>query len=302
MRLRTTLLAILLLVLTCTSSGSAQGLTPLADRLVGGEFPYTVQPGDSLTSIGARFGVAAGVLARENGLEPSARLITGQPLRVNNRHIVPPGWADGLLINLPQRLLFYVVQGELMTHYPVGLGRPDWPTPTGAFTVLSTEENPVWDVPKSIQEEMRRCGQRVKTRVPPGPDNPLGQYWIGLSLAGYGIHGTIAPSSIYQFRSHGCIRLHPDDIADLFGRVLIGTPGHIIDTPVLLARLTNDRIYLEVHRDVYKRAGDPLTSVQRIAISEGIGPRLDWQQIEEVIRLKDGVAREVSPHPARAVD
>jgi L,D-transpeptidase ErfK/SrfK len=82
----------------------------------------------------------------------------------------------------------------------------------------------------------------VKTRVPPGPDNPLGQYRLGLNLAGYGIHGTLAPTSIDRFRSHGCIRLHPDDIADLFGRVPIGTPGHITYTPLILARLTNDRI------------------------------------------------------------
>jgi L,D-transpeptidase ErfK/SrfK len=95
---------------------------------------------------------------------------------------------------------------------------------------------------------------------------------------------------------------HPDDIADLFGRVSIGTPGHIIYTPVLLARLTNDQIYLEVHRDVYKRAGDPLTSVRRVAVSEGIGRLLDWPRVEEVIRLKDGVAREVSRQPHRALD
>jgi L,D-transpeptidase ErfK/SrfK len=150
--------------------------------------------------------MAAGVLARENDLQSSTRLKVGQELRVYNRHIVSPGLEEGILINLPQRLLFYVVQGTLVIHYPVGLGRPDWPTATGTFAVLSKEENPVWDVPKCI-----------KTRVPPGPDNPLGEYWTGLSLAGYGIHRTIAPSSIYQFLSHGCIRLHPNDIADLFG-------------------------------------------------------------------------------------
>jgi L,D-transpeptidase ErfK/SrfK len=299
---RPTLLAVLLMLLTCTFPGSAQEGSQLADTLVGGVFFYTVQLGDTLTSIGARFGVAAGVLARENGFQPSTRLKIGQELRVYNRHIVPPRLKDGILINLPQRLLFYVVQGTLVTHYPVGLGRPDWPTATGTFAVLSKEENPVWDVPKSIQEEMRRCGQTVKTRVPPGPDNPLGEYWMGLSLAGYGIHGTITPSSIYQFLSHGCIRIHPNDIADLFGRVSLGTSGHIIYTPVLLARVTNDQIYLEVHRDVYKRAGDPLTSVQRIAVSEGIGRRLDWQRVEGVIRLKDGVAWEVRKRPARAVD
>jgi L,D-transpeptidase ErfK/SrfK len=198
--------------------------------------------------------------------------------------------------------LFYVTEGRPEAHYPVGLGRPDWPTPTGTFTVLSKEENPVWDVPKSIQEEMRRCGQTVKTRVPPGPDNPLGRHWIGLSLAGYGIHGTIAPASIYQFRSHGCIRLHPDDIADLFGRVSVGTPGRITYTPVLLAGLANGQIYLEVHRDVYRRAGDPWAGVRRAADAEGIGHLLDWPRVEEVIRLKDGVAREVSQRPSRTAD
>ena len=247
--------------------------------------------------------MAAAVLARVNGLQPSTRMKAGQELRVYNRHIVPPGSGDGILINLPQRLLFYFVQDTLATHYPVGLGRPTLPTPTGRFAVLSKEENPVWDVPRSIQEEMRRCGQAVETRVPPGPDNPLGAYWIGLTLGGYGIHGTIAPASVYQFQSHGCIRLHPEDIADLFGRVSVGTAGHIIYAPVLLLRHTDDRIYLEVHRDVYKRAGDPLTSVQRIALSEGMGSMLDWRRVEEVIRLKDGVAWEVSgAHPAPGIE
>jgi L,D-transpeptidase ErfK/SrfK len=138
--------------------------------------------------------------------------------------------------------------------------------------------------------------------VPPGPDNPLGQYWLGLSLAGYGIHGTIAPASIYQFRSHGCIRLHPDDIADLFARVSIGTPGTIIYAPVLLAQVTGDQIYLEVHRDVYKRRGEPLAVVQRLSVLWGLGPRLDWQRVEEVVRLKDGVAREVSRQAQRILD
>jgi L,D-transpeptidase ErfK/SrfK len=288
------LLAGFMLFLARMDPARGQELAPLVQRMVGGEFAYIVQSGDSLTSIGARFGIAASALARENGLQPSARLKTGQELWINNRHIVPSGHEDGILINLPQRLLFYFVQDTLVSYYPVGLGRPDWPTPTGPFTVVSKEENPVWDVPRSIQEEMRRCGQTVRTQVPPGPDNPLGEYWIGLSLAGYGIHGTIAPASVYQFRSHGCIRLHPDDIVDLFARVSIETPGRFIYIPVLLARLTDDQIYLEVHRDVYKRGEDARTTVQRLAIAEGIAPLLDWQHVEEVIRRKDGVAREVS--------
>jgi L,D-transpeptidase ErfK/SrfK len=138
-----TLLAGLVIWLTWTFPVSAQEGPQLADTLVGGEFFYTVQRGETLTSLGARFGVAAGVLARENGLHASTRLQVGQELRVEHRHILPPGLKDGIVINLPQRLLFSFAQGTLVTHDPVGLGRPDWPTPTGAFAVLSQEENPV---------------------------------------------------------------------------------------------------------------------------------------------------------------
>ena len=86
----------LLSLLACTFPSSAQEHPQLADMMVGGEFFYTVQLGDTLTSIGARFGVAAGVLARENDLQPSTRLKIGQELRVYNRHIVPPVLEDGI--------------------------------------------------------------------------------------------------------------------------------------------------------------------------------------------------------------
>src|SRR5207244_4257585 len=58
-------------------------------------------------------------------------------------------------------------------------------------------------------------GKPVLTHVPPSPANPLGKYWLGLSIPGVGIHGTNAPSSIYNLQTHGCIRLHPDDIEKL---------------------------------------------------------------------------------------
>jgi L,D-transpeptidase ErfK/SrfK len=76
----------------------------------------------------------------------------------------------------------------------------------------------------------------------------------------------------------------------------------MIYRPVLLTRRPNNQIYLEVHRDVYQRESDPLSSIRRIAVSEGLGPQLDWQQIEAVVRLKDGVAREVSRPPHGALD
>jgi L,D-transpeptidase ErfK/SrfK len=265
----------------------------LANRVVGGQFQYSAQRGDSLTSIGARFGVDAPVLARANNLDPSARLKLGQALRIDNRHIVPRPAEDGILINLPQRMLFYFAAGEVAGHYPVGLGRPDWQTPTGRFKILTKEENPVWDVPLSIQGEMRREGQVVRTRVPACPQNPLGKHWMGLSIPGYGIHGTIAPGSIYQFRTHGCIRLHPDDMAALFAAVAPGTPGLLAYQRVMVARV-GEQIFLEVHRDIYGKEANPLESLAAIARLQGLDSLLDWESAKAIIARQEGVARKVA--------
>ncbi len=265
----------------------------LANRVVGGQFQYSAQSGDSLTSIGARFGMDVPVLARANNLGPTARLKLGQVLRIDNRHIVPQALEDGILINLPQRMLFYFTAGEPVAYYPVGLGRPDWQTPTGRFKILTKEENPVWDVPLSIQEEMRREGQVVRTRVLACPQNPLGKHWMGLSIPGYGIHGTIAPSSIYQFRTHGCIRLHPDDMAALFAAVATGTPGLIVYQRLMVARV-GEQIFLEVHRDVYRKEPNPLESLAAIARQEGLDSLLDWESAKAIIARQEGVAREVA--------
>lgn len=265
----------------------------LSNALVGREFVHTVQKGQSLTILGARFGVEINVLAASNGLRPNALLKEGQMLRIDNRHIVPRSIADGILINLPQRMLFHIRQGQVVQSYGVGLGRPDWPTPTGGFKVISKEENPVWDVPKSIQEEMRREGKIVQEHVPPCPENPLGKHWMGLSIPGYGIHGTIAPTSIYHFRTHGCIRLHPDDIASLFAEISTGTPGLLLYQRLMVARL-EDRVFLEVHRDVYRKEPNPLEDLRGIVKANNLEPVLDWTAAKAIIAKQEGVARDVT--------
>lgn len=266
---------------------------PLSDAIVGQEFIYTVQQGESLTRIGARFGENPAVLARENGLRSGSMLRANMTLKVDNRHIVPKSdLPNGILINIPQRMLFLFRAVAPVTAYPVGLGRPDWPTPTGRFRVVNMQQDKKWIVPESIQEEMRREGKEVLTCVPPGPDNPLGRYWIGLSLGSIGIHGTLAPASVYHFRSHGCIRLHPEDVAGLFAQVVVGERGSIEYLPVLVARL-QDRLYLEVHRDVYKRAVNALAFVRSVAKRDGLDESIDWDRVDIVIAEQAGLAREI---------
>jgi len=271
----------------------AEDLPPLAHSVVGGDTVYTIQPGDFLIAIGARFGMAPEMLAKQNAIRYEAIIRPGQRLRIDNPHIVPATLDDGILINIPQRVLFHFSHGKLSAAYPVGLGKPAWPTPAGDFEIVSRVQNKTWLVPKSIQEEMRLEGKAVLEEVPPGPDNPLGAHWLGLSLWGYGIHGTIAPSSVYHFRSHGCIRLHPDDIAELFDRVEVGTTGLLIYQPVLLALTEDGRILLEVHRDIYNMGIDPALTVRAMAEANSLSQDIDWPRVDSVIAAQEGLAREV---------
>ena len=243
--------------------------------------------------IGARSGVDPAVLAGGNNLSLSSRLQIGQQLRVDNRHIVPNSLSDGIVINIPQRMLFYFKEGLLIRYFPVGLGRQDWPTPTGPFKIVVKEENPTWDVPASIQEEMRREGKPVRTCVPPGPHNPLGKHWLGLSIAGYGIHGTIAPASIYRFQTHGCIRAHPEDIAELFKDVGRGTLVVNSYRTLLMAKV-GEEIYLEVHRDVYRKSPPALELFDALARTHNLESLIDRRLVMDIIRKQDGIAKKIS--------
>jgi len=268
--------------------------------VTGGVIEYTVQPDDYLIKIGARFGVAAAVLSHENGLKYDALMRPGQKLTIDNRHIVPEAREDGLLINQPQRMLYYFRDGILMAAYPVGLGKPSWPTPAGKFSVIDKAVNKTWRVPQSIQEEMLREGQALRTEVPPGPDNPLGKHWIGIGLSGIGIHGTIAPASVFHFQSHGCIRLHPDDIEALFAQIAVGTKGSIIYKPLLLAE-SEGRIFLEVHRDIYNKGDVSLKVLERLADDAMLSDRIDWSKAANVLEQVDGVARDVTLSPQNSM-
>jgi L,D-transpeptidase ErfK/SrfK len=198
-----------------------------------------------------------------------------------------------LIVNVPQRMLF-AVTGSGVAAYPAAVGRRDWPTPLGEFSIATKERNPTWDVPESIRAEARRAGRTLPLRVPPGPGNPLGAYWLGLSGGGVGIHGTNAPRSIYQVITHGCIRLHPDDISALFGEVSVGTRGVLLYQPVLVAIHGND-VFVEAHRDVYGRGpADALEFVRLRMYESGVFDRVDWDRVAAVIRERAGIARPVT--------
>jgi lipoprotein-anchoring transpeptidase ErfK/SrfK len=116
----------------------------------------------------------------------------------------------------------YLYNGvHLVRGFPVATGQPAWPTPLGHFQVVVKQKNPWWYPPT---QDSWAAGAKP---VPPGPGNPLGTRWMGLSAPGVGIHGTSEPWSIGHSESHGCIRMQIPSAEWLYNRVRIGTPVFI---------------------------------------------------------------------------
>ena len=255
---------------------------------------HVVEQGETLTSLAARFGIDAMTIASENQLPAGAPLEPGRQLLIDNRHIAPAEIAvDEIVINIPQRMLFYR-DGDRVRAYPIAVGRSTWQTPQGAFTVVRKEQDPAWHVPPSIRAESARKGQLLPLVVPPGPRNPLGRFWIGLSLAGIGVHGTAAPSSIYQATTHGCMRLQGEQIEDLYDRVTVGTRGRIVYEPVLMAA-SGQGTFLEVHRDVYRRLTTTTSRQAReLARRLALEDQVDWKVVDREVERRAGVARRIS--------
>ena len=110
-------------------------------------------------------------------------------------------------------------RGKLTKTYTVAVGSAEFPTPTGQFVVQSMQKNPAWNVPNS-----EWAGDLAGETIPGGdPKNPLVARWIGFN-GSVGFHGTASAGSLGTAASHGCIRMAPSDVIDLFTRVNTGTP------------------------------------------------------------------------------
>ena len=121
-----------------------------------------------------------------------------------------------IVVSLEDRKLALLEDGQIRKVYPVAVGKPSTPSPVGTFTIERRLVNPSYSHNGSV--------------VPPGPGNPVGTRWMGLSIRGYGIHGTNEPHSIGKAASHGCIRMAKADLEDLYPQVQVG------DTVVLIGR------------------------------------------------------------------
>lgn len=281
-------------------SAKVDRIVPASDKLVGKLDTYTVVRKDTLRLVAAKLGVSKQHLSDMNGIKPNSPLTVGQLLKYNNRKIIPLRMKEGVVINIPDRTLYFFKGGKLARSLPVALGKPlknskhNWTTPTGKFQIVAKQKDPTWKVPASIRSEMEEAGQDILETVPPGPTNPLGKYAIRTSLPNILIHSTSQPASIYSFASHGCIRVYPEQMEDFFRQIKVRTAGEIIYRPVKLAVTENNRIYLEVHHDAYGKSSSLDSEARGQIMKLRLKDRVDWSKVEAVIKQKAGIAEDIT--------
>ncbi len=206
---------------------------------------------DTFVDIARTYGLGFDELVAANpGIDPWLPG-EGTSIILPTRFVLPVAAREGLVLNVATKRLFYYPAAEdgrpsIVETYPIGIGRAGWETPTGDTMIVSKARDPVWFVPKSVREEHLAAGDPLPKQVPPGPDNPLGHYVLGLGIAGYLIHGTNKPAGVGMRVSHGCIRLYPENIEHLFERIDIGSRVRIVNQPFLYGWQGGDFL-LEAH-------------------------------------------------------
>jgi lipoprotein-anchoring transpeptidase ErfK/SrfK len=116
--------------------------------------------------------------------------------------------ARRIVVSITDRKLAVLESERVVKIFPTAVGAPQSPSPVGVYKIVTSIPDPTWYYKGKI--------------VGPGKDNPLGTRWLGLSIKGYGIHGTNVPSSIGHNASHGCVRMRNKDVEELFGMVGVG--------------------------------------------------------------------------------
>jgi lipoprotein-anchoring transpeptidase ErfK/SrfK len=162
---------------------------------------------------------ASAVVQPPKDLAPNSRSITNTPLSQSDGSSSSNAAATApstvavahkrlIVISITDRKLALLEDGLLVKTYPIAVGTVGTPSPDGDFVIVNHAVDPVY-----------RHGEK---EIAPGKDNPLGSRWMGLSLKGYGIHGTNVQSSVGKAASHGCFRMRKKDVEELYTLVHVG--------------------------------------------------------------------------------
>ena len=278
---------------------------PPSPDLVGRLSFRKIRKEDTLVDLAPELGVGyVELLAANPGIDPWIPP-DGTRLAVPTARLLPSGEREGIVVNLGDLRLYYFAKDAPPRSYPIGIAKDGYATPQGVTMVKAKKEKPTW-IPG---ESARRDDPKLPLQIPPGPDNPLGEYALYLGWQSYLIHGTNLPGGVGRHSSRGCIRLYPEHIAELFPLVPIGTPVRVVNEPVKLGWIGGE-LYLEVNPaaddslrldEDGKLPDAPLPKGLREQVKRAAGKdvaRVDWDKVEEIAKGRYGIPSRITGAPA----
>ena len=226
----------------------------------------------------------------------------GTQVVIPSRHVLPDVAQEGIVINVPEMRLFFFPkvaadEAPVVITHPISIGRREWTTPHGGTKIVAKAKEPAWYPPESIRAEHEERGDPLPKIVPPGPENPLGKFALRLGLPGYLIHGTNKPAGLGMRVTHGCIRMYPSDIEQLFHQTKVGTAVRIINQPFKVGIL-NDALYLEAHPPLDEDVDNfrnRYTHIVNLIVTalDGRKANIDWNDLQRVLARSSGIPERI---------
>ncbi len=266
---------------------------------------------DTLTDIARRFNVGYEEIVRANpGVDPWLPG-EGREIVIPSQFILPNAPREGIVINAAAMRLFYYPkvkknEPQLVHTYPIGIGKVGWATPQGTTKIVRRQKDPTWRPTASILAEHQKNNDPLPRVVPAGPDNPLGRHAFYLGWPTYMIHGTNKPAGVGLRSSHGCIRLYPEDIAQLFELAPVGTPVRVVNQPFVFG-WTNGTLHIQAFdvleddpRDWKKAQAKLLNKALAERIQKELvarGEKIDWEAVSSLSHDPRGIPVSVSGGP-----
>ena len=282
-------------------SANAQTFVLGQTDLVGHVKTAVTKEGDTLAQVARDYDMGYVEMEEANpGIVDPDHLVPGTVLVIPSQYVLPNAPHNGIVVNLAEMRLYYYKPGgnEVVTH-PMGIGREGEDTPVSVLRITQHVTKPTWYVPPSIREMRAKEGVFLPKVVPPGPDNPLGEYAMRLSSppqgGSYLIHGTNDPlGGIGRRSSSGCLRMYPEDISSLYRQVANGTPVYVINEPYK-AGWSGGSLYLESHislKNQEDQAVEDAAQIRRViqlAIKKGNIASVDWDRVNEISAETQGL-------------
>jgi L,D-transpeptidase ErfK/SrfK len=276
--------------LTPFLAGLALAALPLpalaaASPVVGKDQTVTVKKGDNLFKLALKYNLALEHICFANGLKVTTQAPKAETLRIPEARIAPQAHPpNGLVVNIPERGVYVFKGGKVVAFYPIAIGVGKHLTPIGHFKIISMEKNPTWVPP---------AWSSIKHPVKAGPQDPLGDRWIGISYPGIGLHSTNEPESVGDDASHGCMRMYPKLAHALFEQVHKGMPVWIEYQPVKVGVDSKGHTALQVYPDVYHH-NNSLALAKKILSQDKLTGNVSMTVLEKLIKHPTGVVTPAS--------